>query len=357
MPNKSFNCLLLPGDGIGPEVINQAKLVLEKINSNYKLGINFNEGLIGGIAIDNYNSPLPPQTLELAKQADAILMGAIGGPKWKGLPLEESPEKGLLKLRSHFNFFANYRPARLYPALSNASPIKQELIKGVDILIVRELLGGLYFSEPRGFSKDKKQAYNTMRYSKDEIIRIGKIAFEAAAARRGKLCSVDKANVLEVSQLWRSVISELANEYPSVELSHLYVDNAAMQLVRKPSDFDVIVTENLFGDVLSDISAQLVGSIGMLPSASIGENKKGLYEPVHGSAPDIAGKNQSNPFAAILSTSMMLRYSLDNQEAAIKIEQAVNKAILSGIRTADIIEGKEKPSSCSEAGDAVLAYL
>ncbi len=357
MYDKSFTCLLLPGDGIGPEVISQAKLVLEKCNATYKLGITFTQGVIGGAAIDTTNSPLPAATIELAEQADAILMGAIGGPKWDGLPLEQSPEKGLLQLRSHFGFFANYRPATLYSALADASPIKTELVKGADLLILRELTGGLYFGEPRGFNEDASAAYNTMRYSKDEIIRLGRLAFVAAANRRGKLCSVDKANVLEVSRLWRSTITELADEYPNVELSHLYVDNAAMQLVREPTSFDVIVTENLFGDVLSDISAQLVGSIGMLPSASIREDSKGLYEPVHGSAPDIAGKNQSNPFATILSAAMMLRYSFQQEEAATAIDNAVTKAIEAGIRTADITKEGDVISSCSQAGSAVLSYL
>ena len=352
--------LVLPGDGIGPEIMAQAERVLESVNQRFGLDIETEQGLVGGAAIDATGQPLPDQTLTAAKKADAILLGAVGGPKWDGLEMAVRPEKGLLGLRSNLELFANLRPAILYPQLAEASSLKPDIVSGLDILIVRELTGGIYFGQPRGIrtlESGERQGYNTYVYSESEIERIGRVAFEAARKRGGKLCSVDKHNVLEVTVLWREVMDRLAPEYPDVQLSHMYVDNAAMQLVRAPKQFDVMVTGNMFGDILSDCAAMLTGSIGMLPSASLDANNKGMYEPVHGSAPDIAGQDLANPLATILSVAMMLRYSFGEVQAAEAIEQAVSRVLDRGIRTGDIwSEGCEKTGTRG-MGDAVVNEL
>lgn len=356
----SQSVLLLPGDGIGPEIVAEAEKILRKVNEDFKLGLSFEQGLVGGAAIDATGEPLPAKTMERAQKADAILLGAVGGPKWDGLEMALRPEKGLLGLRSGLQLFANLRPAILYPQLASASSLKPEVVAGLDILIVRELTGGIYFGQPRGvrtLENGERQGYNTYIYSESEIRRIGRVAFEAAQQRNGKLCSVDKANVLEVTVLWREIMTDLAREYPDVELSHMYVDNAAMQLVRAPKQFDVIVTGNMFGDILSDEAAMLTGSIGMLPSASMNAEKQGMYEPCHGSAPDIAGQGVANPLATILSAAMMLRYSLDAEAAAQAIEAAVSKVLDQGLRTADIMSAEGRRVGTEEMGDAVLAAL
>lgn len=356
----SRTVLLLPGDGIGPEIVAEAEKVLHAINEKFDLKLSFETGLVGGAALDETDSPLPDDTLEKAGKADAILLGAVGGPKWDGLPMARRPEKGLLGLRSKLELFANLRPAILYPQLASASSLKPEVVSGLDILIVRELTGGIYFGQPRGvreLENGERQGYNTYVYTESEIRRIGRVAFEAAQQRGKKLCSVDKANVLEVTVLWREIMTDLQREYPDVELSHMYVDNAAMQLVRAPKQFDVIVTGNMFGDILSDEAAMLTGSIGMLPSASMNSDKQGMYEPCHGSAPDIAGKGIANPLATIISAAMMLRYSLDEEQAAAAIEAAVNKVLDQGLRTADIMSEGGTRVSTREMGDAVLAAL
>ncbi|WP_415903367.1 3-isopropylmalate dehydrogenase [Neptuniibacter sp. QD29_5] len=357
----SKNVLILPGDGIGPEIVTEARRVLELVNEQDNLGLEFSEADVGGAAIDAAGVPLPEATLEAAKASDAILLGAVGGPKWDTNPdFQIRPEKGLLGIRSQLELFGNLRPAILYPQLAHASTLKPEVVSGLDILIVRELTGGIYFGQPRGIREKEggvREGYNTYVYDENEIRRIGRVAFEAAMARDKRLCSVDKANVLEVTVLWREIMDDLAKEYPEVELSHMYVDNAAMQLVRAPKQFDVVVTGNMFGDILSDAAAMLTGSIGMLPSASLDENGKGMYEPCHGSAPDIAGQGLANPLATILSAAMMLRYSLDAAEAADRIEAAVSKVLDQNLRTADIMsEGMTKVST-SEMGDAVVAAL
>ncbi|WP_415891813.1 3-isopropylmalate dehydrogenase [Neptuniibacter sp. PT8_73] len=357
----SKNVLILPGDGIGPEIVTEARRVLELVNEQDNLGLEFSEADVGGAAIDAAGVPLPEATLEAAKASDAILLGAVGGPKWDTNPdFQIRPEKGLLGIRSQLELFGNLRPAILYPQLAHASTLKPEVVSGLDILIVRELTGGIYFGQPRGIREKEggvREGYNTYVYDENEIRRIGRVAFEAAMARDKRLCSVDKANVLEVTVLWREIMDDLAKEYPDVELSHMYVDNAAMQLVRAPKQFDVVVTGNMFGDILSDAAAMLTGSIGMLPSASLDENGKGMYEPCHGSAPDIAGQGLANPLATILSAAMMLRYSLDAGEAADRIEAAVSKVLDQNLRTADIMsEGMTKVST-SEMGDAVVAAL
>ncbi|MDX1340977.1 MAG: 3-isopropylmalate dehydrogenase [Reinekea sp.] len=356
----SRNVLILPGDGIGPEIVGQAERVLDKVNADFGLGIEKQHALVGGSAIDQYGVPLPEDTLALAKSCDALLLGAVGGPKWDALDMAIRPEKGLLGLRSNLNLFGNLRPAILYPQLAEASSLKPELVAGLDLLIVRELTGGIYFGQPRGIRTNDsgdREGFNTYVYSESEVRRIGRQAFEAAQKRGGKLCSVDKANVLEATVLWREVMNELAAEYPDVELSHMYVDNAAMQLVRAPKQFDVIVTGNMFGDILSDCAAMLTGSIGMLPSASLDENGKGMYEPIHGSAPDIAGQGVANPLATILSVAMMLRYSLAAEEAAQAIEKAVGDVLDQGLRTADIYSEGNRKVSTEQMGDAVLAAL
>ncbi|WAM57109.1 3-isopropylmalate dehydrogenase [Vreelandella venusta] len=349
--------LLLPGDGIGPEIAAQAARLL-KACQEAGLDIDVEEGLVGGSAYDVHGEPLPAETLEQAKAASAILLGAVGGPKWDTLEdLSKRPEKGLLGLRKNLGLFGNLRPAMLYPQLASASSLKPELVAGLDIMIVRELTGGIYFGQPRGIEErnGERVGFNTYIYSESEIERIGRVAFEMAQKRGKKLCSVDKANVLEVTILWREVMERLAPEYPDVELSHMYVDNAAMQLVRAPKQFDVVVTGNMFGDILSDAAAMLTGSIGMLPSASLNESGQGMYEPCHGSAPDIAGQNIANPLAMMLSVAMMLRYSLNETAMAERIEAAVGSVLDDGLRTADIASEGTRRVSTDEMGDAVLA--
>ncbi|NVK44553.1 MAG: 3-isopropylmalate dehydrogenase [Oceanospirillaceae bacterium] len=357
----SKKVLVLPGDGIGPEIVREARRVIECVNGQFNLGLEIEEALVGGAAIDATGKPLPDETLEAARAADAILLGAVGGPKWDSIPdFSIRPEKGLLGIRSSLGLFGNLRPAILYPQLAHASSLKPEVVSGLDILIVRELTGGIYFGQPRGIREKEggiREGFNTYVYDENEIRRIGRVAFEAARARDKRLCSVDKANVLEVTVLWREVMNELAKEYPDVELSHMYVDNAAMQLVRAPKQFDVMVTGNMFGDILSDAAAMLTGSIGMLPSASLDESGKGMYEPCHGSAPDIAGQGIANPLATILSAAMMLRYSLDAGEAADRIEAAVSTVLDQNLRTADIMSAGMTRVSTSEMGDAVLTAL
>ena len=332
------NILVLPGDGIGQEVTASATKVLEFLIEKYSLDFSVTSMDVGGTAYDQYGSPLPGEVLNSAKEADAILFGAVGGPKWDNLDWDVRPENALLTLRKELNLFANLRPAFLFNELSEASPLKKEIIENLDILIVRELTGGIYFGEPRGIVEDKEPnyAFNTMIYNEEEIRRIAKVAFESAQKRNGKLCSVEKANVLEVSKFWRSIVTEMSSDYPDVELSHQLADNTAMQLVLNPKQFDVIVASNLFGDILSDIAATLTGSIGMLPSASLDSSFKGMFEPCHGSAPDIAGKNLANPLAMISSLSMALRYSLNQEKISDKIDEAVKKFIQVGHRTIDI---------------------
>ena len=354
--SKSKHILLLAGDGIGPEVIAEAVKLIKCMQAEGH-AIEYQEALIGGAAYDVYDKPLPDETLEAAKECDALLMGAVGAPRYENLDRGLRPEKGLLAIRKALGLFANLRPALLFKPLANRSSLRAELIEGLDILIVRELISGIYFGEPRGLrvaTEGCREAYNTMVYSEDEIERIARIAYEAAQLRNGHLCSVDKANVLEVSELWREVVESVAPDYPDVTLSHLYVDNAAMQLVCAPKQFDVIVTSNLFGDILSDLTAMLTGSIGMLPSASLDQSGKGLYEPVHGSAPDIAGQGCANPLATILSLAMLLRYSLDMPVLAKRIEQSVARAVETH-RTLDIA-GTDKAVSTAEMGDAVVQY-
>lgn len=352
---------ILAGDGIGPEIMAQASRVLALVNDQHSLNLTLEDGLVGGAAIDAKGTALPEETIALCDAADAILLGAVGGPKWDTLPPAERPEKaGLLAIRSRLDLFGNLRPALLYPQLADASSLKPELVAGLDILIVRELTGGIYFGQPRGIRElenGEREGYNTYVYNESQIRRIAKVAFELAQKRGGRLCSVDKANVLEVTMLWREVVQDMAKDYPDVELSHMYVDNAAMQLVRAPKQFDVMVTGNMFGDILSDAAAMLTGSIGMLPSASLDVNGKGMYEPCHGSAPDIAGQNKANPLATILSVAMMLRYSLNEAAAAQVIEDAVSRVLDQGLRTADIASEGCKLVSTTEMGDAVIEAL
>jgi len=351
--------LILPGDGIGPEITAEAVKVLTALQAD-GLDIQMTEDLVGGAAYDVHGVPLADATLEKAKQADAILLGAVGGYQWESLDISVRPEKGLLALRSNLELFANLRPAYLFAQLADASTLKPEVVADLDILIVRELTGGIYFGQPRGIRQldnGERQGFNTYVYSESEIKRIVQVAFEAAMKRNKRLCSVDKANVLEVTELWREVVNEVAKDYPEVEVQHMYVDNAAMQLVLNPKQFDVMVTGNMFGDILSDEASMLTGSIGMLASASLDANNKGMYEPSHGSAPDIAGKNIANPLATILSAAMMLRYSLGRENFAVRVEEAVSRVLDKGIRTADIwSEGMQKVST-SEMGSAVAAEL
>ena len=351
--------LVLPGDGIGPEIVSEAVKVLHAARDRFDLDIELDEALVGGAAYDAEGDPLPEATLEKAHRADAILFGSIGGPKWDTIEREKRPERGLLRLRSSLNLFANLRPAILFPQLADASSLKPEIVSGLDILIVRELTGGIYFGQPRGIREEngERVGFNTDVYRESEIRRIGRVAFDLAMARGQRLCSVDKANVLEVTELWKEIINDLASDYPDVSVSHMYVDNAAMQLVRAPKQFDVIVTGNLFGDILSDEAAMLTGSIGMLPSASLDENRKGLYEPCHGSAPDIAGQGVANPLATILSLAMLMRYSLARGDVADAIEQAVEAVLEQGLRTADIMAEGCRRVGTSEMGDAVVAAL
>ncbi len=350
---------VLPGDGIGPEVTAQAVKVLKAIQSD-GLKFEMEEAPIGGAGYDAAGDPLPEATLKLANAADAVLLGAVGGYQYDKLPRPMRPEQGLLRIRKELNLFANLRPAILYEELADASSLKPEIVAGLDIMIVRELTGDLYFGQPRGIrvnANGEREGFNTMLYSESEVRRVAHTGFQIAMKRGKKMCSVEKANVLETSELWREVVLEVAKQYPEVELSHMYVDNAAMQLVRNPKQFDVILTGNIFGDILSDEASMLTGSIGMLPSASLNENNKGMYEPIHGSAPDIAGKNIANPLATILSVAMMLRYTFNQEESALRIEAAVKSAISQGYRTADIyVEGTRKVGTV-EMGDAVVAAL
>ncbi|MFJ1298319.1 3-isopropylmalate dehydrogenase [Pseudomonadota bacterium AL_CKDN230030165-1A_HGKHYDSX7] len=351
---------VLPGDGIGPEIVEQAVRVLKALDVSFDL----REAPVGGAAFDKFEHPLPPATLDLAKSSAAVLFGAVGDWKYDTLPREFRPEQAILGLRKALGLFANLRPAILYPELASASSLKPEIVSGLDLLIIRELTGDIYFGTPRGVRSSpdgsfagEREGYDTMRYAETEVRRIARIGFESARKRNKKLCSVDKANVLETSQFWRDLVIEVSREYPDVELSHMYVDNAAMQLVRNPRQFDVIVTGNLFGDILSDEAAMLTGSIGMLPSASLNASGQGLYEPSHGSAPDIAGKGIANPLATILSAAMLLRYSLDLAPQAERIEAAVRKVLADGLRTADIHEAGTTKVSTAEMGDAVLKAL
>lgn len=366
--------LTLAGDGIGPEIMTQAVEVLKAVDKKFGLELILESGLIGGAAIDATGTPLPDETLNRARAADAVLLGAVGGPKWDSIERSIRPERGLLKIRSELNLFANLRVAKLYPQLANASSIKPEIIQGLDLLIVRELTGGIYFGEPRGIrtlENGEQQGYNTMVYSTSEIQRIGKVAFELAQTRAkaraqtsgtpAKVCSIDKANVLEVTELWKQTITALQEaEYSDVSLSHMYADNACMQLIRDPKQFDVMVTGNMFGDILSDEAAMLTGSIGMLPSASLDADGKGMYEPCHGSAPDIAGQDKANPLATILSVAMMLRYTFKHEQAASAIEQAVSEVLDDGLRTLDILDSNEAGLTqvgCKQMGQAVLSKL
>ena len=351
--------LILPGDGIGTEIVDQAVKVINSLNSNHEMGMTLVSGLIGGIAYDETGSPLPDETINTAKSCDSILLGAVGGPKWEALERDLRPERGLLGIRSELDLFSNLRPAILYPQLASASSLKTEIVSGLDLMIVRELVGGIYFGKPRGIEirDGERFGINSATYYESEIARIGHSAFQIAQKRGKRVCSVDKANVLEVSELWREVMEEVSSSYPDVTLSHMYVDNAAMQLVRDPKQFDVMVTSNLFGDVLSDCAAMLTGSIGMLPSASLDKNNFGMYEPIHGSAPDIAGKDIANPLATILSVSMMLRYSLNQVELADKINLAVSEVLDKGYRTKDISAAGDKVVGTEEMGDLIVMAL
>ncbi len=350
---------VLPGDGIGPEVTAQAVKVLQALNSE-GLKIEMEHAAIGGAGYDAAGDPLPEATLALSRAADAVLLGAVGGYQYDSLPRPMRPEQGLLRIRKELNLFANLRPVNVYPELADASTLKAEVVSGLDIMIVRELTGDLYFGQPRGIhinEHGEREGYNTMRYAESEVRRVAHIGFQIAMKRNKKLCSVEKANVLETSELWREVVIETAKEYPEVALSHMYVDNAAMQLVRNPKQFDVIVTGNIFGDILSDEASMLTGSIGMLGSASLDQNRKGMYEPIHGSAPDIAGQDIANPLATILSAAMMMRYTFGRDDVADRIENAVKKVISSGLRTVDIYTAGTTKVGCAAMGDAVVAAL
>ncbi len=354
-----MNIVVLPGDGLGPEIVAQAVRILEALRSD-GLKLEMERAAIGGAGHDQAGDPLPAATLDLARRADAVLLGAVGGPKYDTLPRPLRPEQGLLRIRKELGLFANIRPAVLYPELAGASTLKPEIVAGLDLVILRELTGDIYFGQPRGRRQNaagEREGFDTMLYSESEIRRIAHVGFQTARKRAHKLCSVDKANVLDTSILWREVVNEVAREYPDIELSHMYVDNAAMQLVRAPKQFDVIVTGNMFGDILSDQASMLTGSIGMLPSASLDAKNKGLYEPIHGSAPDIAGKDVANPLATILSTAMMMRYTFNQEQAATRIENAVKRVLAQGVRTADIYEqGCKRVGTCA-MGDAVVAAL
>ncbi|MCY4656124.1 MAG: 3-isopropylmalate dehydrogenase [Gammaproteobacteria bacterium] len=354
----SKKILVLPGDGIGAELMPHALQVMRAAVGD-QADIEYEEHDFGGIAIDKYGTSMRNETLEKARSADAVLLGAVGGPKWDDLPVDQKPEKGLLGLRSGLECYANLRPAMTFAPLANASSLKHDLVSGLDILIVRELVGGIYFGEPRGVEVENnvRVGRNTLVYDETEISRIAKTAFQLAQKRNGKVCSVDKANVLEVTQLWRDVVIETHADYPDVELSHMYVDNAAMQLVRQPKQFDVIVTGNMFGDILSDVAAMLTGSLGMLPSASLNDRNQGIYEPVHGTAPDIAGLNIANPLAMILSMAMMLRFSLGLEQAADEVEAAVNKVLGQGLRTRDIHQDDPQNSTRLVSTDEMSAAV
>ena len=351
--------VLLPGDGIGPEITAVARQLLEAVSARHGFTIEFSESPIGGSAIDATGEPLPASTLEACKAADAVLLAAIGSPRFDSLPREQRPESGLLALRSGMELFANLRPVKIVPALIGASSLRPEVVEGVDLMVVRELTGGIYFGQPKGRvqADGEERAFNTMTYSDSEIDRIARVAFKLAAERRGQLCSVDKANVLDVSQLWRDRVEGMKGEYAAVDVSHLYVDNAAMQLVRDPRQFDVVLTGNLFGDILSDISAMLTGSIGMLPSASLGSEGPGLYEPVHGSAPDLAGQDKANPMAMVLSAAMMLRTGLKQNAAADDLERAVDRVLAAGFRTGDLMSEGCTALGCQAMGEQLLKTL
>ncbi|MBN3860532.1 3-isopropylmalate dehydrogenase [Neisseriaceae bacterium PsAf] len=355
----SHQLLILPGDGIGPEIVAEAVKIIDLIIKE-GADIQYEYGVLGGSAYEKYGHPYPEETQKQSQSADAVLLGAVGHPKYDQLERSLRPERGLLAIRKDLNLFANLRPAILYSELVNASTLKKEFVDNLDILIVRELTGDIYFGEPRGIhvnENGEEEGINTMRYNVSEIKRIAHVAFQAAQKRNKKLCSVDKANVLETTELWRRIFTEVGQEYPEVELSHMYVDNAAMQLVRAPKQFDVIATGNIFGDILSDLASMLTGSIGMLPSASLNETGKGLYEPSHGSAPDIAGQNKANPLATILSLAMLFRYSLNDEKTAHRIEKAIEKVLAAGYRTGDIMETGKKQVSCIEMGDAVIEAM
>ncbi len=351
---------VLPGDGIGPEIVAEAVKVLEALRDRFGLKVEMEHGHIGGAGYDAAGHPLPDATLALAKAADAVLLGAVGGPKWEPLPIAVRPEKGLLGIRKGLELFANLRPAQVYAQLASASTLKPEVVAGLDIMIVRELTGGIYFGQPRGIrtnAQGEREGFNTLVYSESEIRRIAKAAFDIAMKRNRKVCSIDKANVLECTELWREIVIDVAREYPEVELSHMYVDNAAMQLVRNPKQFDVMLTDNMFGDILSDEASMLTGSIGMLPSASLDANGKGMYEPIHGSAPDIAGQGIANPIATILSVSMMLRYTLNEAALADRLDAAVSKVLDQGLRTVDIWTEGCKKVGTADMGAAIVAAL
>jgi len=355
---KSCKIAVLPGDGIGPEIMRSALKVLGIISEKYGIGFEFEEALVGGTAIDATGTPLPEETLKLCKESDAILFGAVGGERWDSLPTDKRPEKGLLRIRKELDLFANLRPAKAYTALLDSSPLKNNIIKGVDLLVLRELTGGIYFGEPRGIEErnGERVGLNTMVYYEHEVKRIAKLAFEIARSRKKKVTSVDKANVLEVSALWRDIVTEVHSDYSDVELEHMYVDNCAMQLIRRPKDFDVIVTGNMFGDIISDEAGALTGSLGMLPSASIGE-RYAFYEPIHGSAPDIAGKGIANPIAMILSAAMMLELTCKLPEAARDIEKAIDRALEEGYRTTDIWSPGTKKVSTEEMTDVIIRFI
>ena len=356
---SSYRITLLPGDGIGPEITGVARQLLDEVSASHGFKLIYNEQPMGGVAIEATGEPLPNSTLEACKAADAVLLAAIGSPQYDSLPREQRPETGLLGLRSGLGLFANLRPVKIIPALIDASTLKREVIEGVDLLVVRELTGGVYFGTPKGRveADGRIRAFNTMAYFDDEIDRIAKVAFELAVARSGRLCSVDKANVLDVSQLWRDQVTAMAADYPAVELSHMYVDNAAMQLVRNPRQFDVLLTSNLFGDILSDEAAMLSGSIGMLPSASLGSSGPGLFEPIHGSAPDIARQDKANPMAMVLSAAMMLRVGLQQDAAATALETAVDRVLAAGYRTGDLMSEGCTQLGCRAMGEQLLAAL
>jgi len=351
---------ILPGDGIGVEIIVEARKLLDCLRDDFGFAVETEEALVGGCAYDATGTPLPEATLTLAREADSVLLGAVGGPKWESLDISVRPERGLLGLRAELELFANLRPAILYPQLADASTLRSDVVAGLDILIVRELTGGIYFGQPRGvevLADGQRRGYNTLVYTSSEVERIGRVAFEIAQKRGGRLCSVDKANVLECTEMWREVMTEVGADYPDVELSHMYVDNAAMQLVRAPKQFDVMVTTNMFGDILSDCAAMLTGSIGMLPSASLNAQNCGMYEPIHGSAPDIAGQGVANPLATLLSVAMMLRYSLGEPALAERIDRAVSAVLDQGLRTGDIMSTGMRQVGSEEMGDAVITAL
>jgi 3-isopropylmalate dehydrogenase len=357
---KKYNITILPGDGIGPEIMKVATAALEVAGKKNDIEFGFTEALVGGAAIDAHGVPLPDETLEICKSSDAVLLAAIGGYKWDTLPSAQRPEQGLLGLRAGLGVFANLRPANVLPQLIDASTLRRDVVEGTDIMVVRELTGGIYFGKPKGFGVNEageRIGYNTMVYSEPEVDRIAKVAFDIARKRNGRLCSVEKANVLEVSQLWKERVTEVHKDFSDVELSHMYVDNAAMQLIRRPTQFDTIVTGNIFGDILSDAASMLTGSIGMLPSAAIGLDGPGLYEPVHGSAPDIAGQDKANPLAQVLSAAMMMRYQFGEEATAAALEKAVNDVLDDGYRTGDIMQEGMKQVGCVKMGELLLAKL